>query len=461
MEDRQYARFKRILECYQADPEFRTFIKESPGEAARLFELPSDDGGVILEATEAILFKKAFEYRDQKYVGAYLERTRKVIDRATELMGSSRYRDPRVAAFVERNLNRSRMESEVFRRHTHIRYVPLAFELSKGCRVHCPFCGLNAESWRKDFSYNEGRTLWRSLIVVSKDMLGDIADQAPLYFATEPLDNPGYEDFLRDVDELYDNIPQTTTAVPERDIARTRSLMKFLGKDRLIKEGRLRFSIRTIPQFKKIMSAFSFEELEGIELIMNNPESVNAVSLSGRFLKMKNGGIRGGNGYENRQPVRYSISCLSGIKVNLCDKTLTFIEPFMPDETYPDGIRVLDTATFKNANDYAALLKEMFERYGRGSISEDVSVILNPGVKIQESESDYIFTGDGIGYKIKKNLFTERILWYLKDTKNGLSIKELNRDIILDEKAENELADLLNDLFMKGYVVIDAAFDRA
>ena len=461
MEDRQYARFKRILEYYQADPEFRIFIRESPGEAARLFELPTDDGGTILEATEAILFKKAYEYGDQKYVEGYLERNRQVAGRSTELMGKARYRDPKVAAYVERNLNRSRMESKIFRTHSQIRYLPLAFELSKGCRVNCPFCGLNAESWKRDFSYYEGRNLWRSIIGMSKDILGDIADQAPLYYATEPLDNPDYEAFLRDADELFESIPQTTTAVPERDIARTKNLIRFLGRDRLIKEGRLRFSIRTIPQFKKIMSAFSFEELEGIELIMNNPDSVNAISLSGRFLNMKNGETGGDNRYEKRLPVRYSISCLSGIKVSLCDKKMSFIEPYMPDEKHPDGTRVLDTALFKNADDYAALFKAMFDRCGRVSVSEDVSVILNPEVKIRERESDYILMGDETGYKIKKNLFTERILWYLKDTKTGLNIKELNREIVLEEKAEKDLKCLLDDLLMKGYVVIDAAYDGA
>nr|MCR5734359.1 hypothetical protein [Lachnospiraceae bacterium] len=442
MEDRQYSQFKRAYEYYQADPKYRALIREEPSAAVTELGLPDCDGKLILEVIEYILFRNTQTDRDQPYIREFTKRIGTVSDQAVKMVSADRYRDLRIAGFVQRTLNRARLESAIFRAHTNIRYFPLGFELSEGCKVHCPFCGLNARKWSMDYSYKEGRKLWLDLLEASKEVIGDITDQAPLYYATEPLDNPDYEAFLGDVMERFPCFPQTTTAVPERDIERTRRLMDSIGRERLVNGARLRFTIRTLSQFKKIMEAFSPQELEGVELIMNNPESVNGISASGRLLGTKDGS----SVYGDRHQIRYSISCLSGVKINLCEKTMTFMQPHIPDEKYPEGVLVSESVRFTEKDDIGALLKGIFERNAKADLCEDMLITLNDRVRIIEKENELILAGDGIGYSLKRNMFTEELLRKLQNTETGIRVSEIENSFTIDEGSKGGLQSLIKEL---------------
>lgn len=444
MDDERFAAFKRVLEYYQADPGYRSHIDEDPAGAVKLLGLPGSDGTDILEAVKAIVTGNAGKYKDHPYAGGYLQRIQTVIRNTAGLASSDRYKSNEALCCVTRSLNRSRMESDLFRRHSQIRYFPLAFELSEGCRVHCSFCGLNAGSWKRDFPYAGSRDLWISLLEASHDFLGDITDQAPLYFATEPLDHPDYQAFLKDEEKLFSHIPQTTTAVPERDIGKTRKLMAFLGRERLEKEARLRFSIRTLSQFRRVMEAFSDKELAGVELLLNNPESINGISLSGRVLSS--------GSYGNRVPVRYSISCLSGVLVRLCARTISFVEPVTPDDQHREGIRILETLTFGDMDDYVTGLNSLFQKYGKSFQSAGLMLSLNHEVRVMERKDDLIIAGRGAGYVLKRNLYTMEMVRRLHEAKDGISFESLKKDLVSGREMEEEFARMIDTLFQKGYI---------
>ena len=452
--DVRFARFKRVLECYQADPAYRRHICDDAEAAVRLHGIAGADGRLVREAVEAILFGRVGALRgeaeqperpersEQPYVRAYHEHVRPVIEAASAMVAGERYASEAARAYVERSLSRARLESAVVRAHDQIRYVPLAFELSEGCRMHCPFCGLAAPAWRRDAPY--ARDAWRSLVAVAQDRLGPIADQAPLYFATEPLDHPAYEDFLRDVAETSEHIPQTTTAAPERDPERTRRLMRWLGPRRLLIEGRLRFSIRTLAQFRRVIETFSAEELAGVELLVNNPESINPVADAGRA---REAGVFG-----DRRHVRYSISCLAGVLVRLWDQSMSFVEPLTPSERHPLGIRVHETLPCSTAEELADGIGRLFCRHGGSTPDADRRLRLGPEIGVAAQGARLMLLGDGTGFGISRNLYTEALVGLLSHDSSGLTLHEIEERVALDGYHAQEMRTLVCTLYQKGYI---------
>lgn len=446
--DVRFARFKRVLECYQADPAYRRLIADDAEAAVRLHGIAGSDGRLVREAVEAILFGRAeacgdeSERSEQPYVSAYQAHVRPVIEAASAMVRGERYANGAARAYVARSLSRARLESAVVRAHAQIRYVPLAFELSEGCRMHCPFCGLAAPAWRRDAPYE--RDAWRSLVAVGRERLGPICDQAPLYFATEPLDHPAYEDFLRDVAETSEHIPQTTTAAPERDPDRTRRLMRWLGSKRLLLEGRLRFSIRTLAQFKRVIEAFSAEELAGVELLVNNPESINPVADAGR--------ARAAGVFEARRHVRYSISCLAGVLVRLWDQSMSFVEPLAPSERHPLGIRVHETLPCSTAEDLADGIERLFVRHGGSTPDANRRLRLSHEIGVAAHGDRLMLLGDGTGFGISRNLYTETLLGLLSCDSSGLTLHEIEGQVALDGCHAQEMRALVCTLYQKGYI---------
>ena len=358
------------------------------------------------------------------------------------MAGPERYENDAAREFVARSLSRARLESATVRAHAQIRYVPLAFELSEGCRMHCPFCGLDAPHWRRDAPYE--REAWRAIVAAGKGRLGPVSDQAPLYFATEPLDHPAYEDFLRDVAETSEHIPQTTTAAPERDIGRTRRLMCWLGTRRLVLEGRLRFSIRTLAQFRRVIGAFDAEELAGVELLVNNPESINPVSDSGR--------ARTDDAFDSRRHVRYSISCLAGGLVRLWDRSLSFVEPLTPSERHPLGYRVHETLSFATADDLAEEIWQLFARHGGAIPDANRRLRMGHEIRVAAHGGQLMLLGDGAGFGISRNLYTATRVGLLSSDSSGLTLQEIEERVAPDGRTAQDMRTLVRTLYQKGYI---------
>ncbi|MDE7199628.1 MAG: hypothetical protein K2O15_12205 [Lachnospiraceae bacterium] len=439
----QFGRFKRIYEYYQAEPSFRAALMGNPGKAAQEHGLSAKDGYEIRDAVLAILKGTPPEQEGNPYWQEFSRRNKAVIAFTSRTMSEMAYKNRQAAAFVSRTLRRCRMESADIRMHGQIHFVPIAFELSEGCRVHCPFCGLNAGIWENNFVYeNGGGEFWREILSAAYGFFGDILGQAPLYFATEPLDNPDYECFLEEVHRLTGQIPQTTTAVPERDVSRTKRLISYLGDERLSGEARLRFSVIKLPQFRQIMEAFSPEELAGVELIFNHPESLNCFSDSGRAHGLSS---------VSRRRTRYSVSCLAGVRVNLCSRKITFMEPVLPDADFPDGCRHRETMSFADGAEFEICLEKLFAKYALPTVPQGRILVLNKEIRVCRGKDRIILAGDGVGFSMAGNLYTDELTALLSE---HLSINEIVSRLSHHTGQSEELNRLIESLYQGGYIEV-------
>ena len=420
------------MEKWQIDPVFR-----SEAESGSFAVFPSEETGLMPEAIHAIHNGNALRFPSNPYAREFCERFFRCSRYLSELFQPDSFHDPEVYGYLQRIRNRCRMESALVRFHLNIYYYPIAFELSRGCRIGCDFCGLMAERWTANALYD--RDLWRGIIQESFDFLGPIAGECPCYFATEPLDNPDYECFLDDVESITGHIPQTTTAAADREPERIRGLIQRLGEDRLRDQSRLRLSIRSVRQFERIAELFSPEELAYVELLPNNRGSVYRVSDSGR-----------NRSNHDREKYRYSISCLAGVRVNLTDRSMTFLEPVLPDERQPCGYRVLETLSFDNSGDYREKLVGLFRRHAPAGLPKDKSIRIHPEVKIRKEADQILLVGDGVAFRIPDNRWNEAILKGLAD---GGSFAEIFQSLGLSENFEPDVYEMLDKMFRSGYLV--------
>ena len=445
MNDSEYARFKRAADFYRVDPDFRRHAAEDPAGAAGSLGFTLGDPALALRGFTVIARGCAAGEAENPYVAEYMRRNRVVSEFVARSHGRAAFANEALFRFSDTTRNRCRMESGLLRFHNNIRYFPLCFELSLGCSVQCPFCGLDAPRWQADFRYTpENAVLWRGVLQSSVELLGPVAGSSPCYLATEPLDNPDYERFLADFEDVTGQLPQTTTAIAERDTERVRRLMCRIGADRLRRQAALRFSIRTRAQFHRIAEAFSPEELADVELLSNNPESLNQYAASGRARDGRSGKPAG---------LPYSICCIAGMRVNMAERTMQFVEPELPDSVFPLGVRVRETLRFDGAADFRSKLRYLTETWAVGLLPLGRPLALNRSCNVVPEENAVLFLGDGVGYRISANAYTLRTLELLD---SGLTLERLQEAIRLPSEGREAYYRLMNQLFIRGYLRLAA-----
>ena len=445
MNDSEYARFKLAADFFSVDPDFRQRALEDPEGALNSLGLGLDDPALALRGITAVTGGRAASDAANPYVAEHLRRYRAVSDFVARSHRREAFFRDAFFRFADTTRNRCRTESRLIRGHDNIRYFPLCFELSLGCSVQCPFCGLDAPRWQRDFRYSpENAALWQAVLQSSVELLGPIAGAAPCYLATEPLDNPDYERFLGDFFQVTGQLPQTTTAIAERDVERTRSLMRLYGKERLRKQAALRFSIRTRAQFYRIVESFSPEELADVEILPNNPESLSLYAASGR--------ARSGRSGKQSGPA-YSICCIAGVRVNMAERRMDFLEPELPDSDFPLGVRVRETLHFEDAADYRSKLEHLMNAWAVGLLPRDRMLKLNRNCEAVPTEDAIAFLGDGVGYRITGNAYTFQMLELLEE---GRSLERMQRELRLPSARQESFYDLMNQLFIRGYLRLEA-----
>jgi len=370
-----YALFKRSMDRYSVDPVFRTAMDRAPADAVR-------------SAIYSILYGKTDEYTaGNPYVGEFNAFVAGVSGRIVSAFRRENIPSEQLFYYLDTQRNRCRVESRSIRMHPMIYYFPCAFELSSGCSVQCSFCGLRAEKYRESFLHTEkNAALLRTAVRTVQEYAGGLAGFCPCYFATEPMDNPDYEAFLEDIRIMTGTVPQTTTAVAEREPERIRCLMAFYGEEGLHNNASLRLSVRSLRQFGVLTDVFSPEELKYVEILANNPESVNGLSCSGRAMENLL--------MPEYKRVKYSISCIAGVKINFCEKTIAFMEPELPGSRYPLGYRVLEERTFSNELSLSAGIRELYDRYAVGRLPAEGRLSFNVNTKHSVHENSVIFRGD-------------------------------------------------------------------
>jgi len=254
--------------------------------------------------------------------------------------------------------------------------------------VGCWFCGVSAEEKKTDFLYTEeNRRLWIAVLEALRERVGPAAGHGFMYWATDPLDNPDYEKFCVDFARICGRFPQTTTAQPQKHIDRVRALLKLSAEHGCSIN---RFSVLSIGTFRKIMAAFTPEELLHTELVLQNREGNTMQSNSGR--------ARGSRQLDKRADEQAmesgwretpgTIACISGYLINMVRRTVKLITPCPSSDTWPNGYWVVDSATFGDAAEFAAVLDRMMERHMRTALRAGDRVRLRPDLKLVKANGE-------------------------------------------------------------------------
>lgn len=218
-------------------------------------------------------------------------------------------------------------------------HATIAFELSKGCSIGCPFCGLGAEPLQEVFMYTkENARLWKDILKIAVERLGTTVGSGVCYWATEPSDNPDYLKFVADFGEATAIYSQTTTAAPLRNLAWTRELLRFRREHVTSAD---RFSILSTNTLRRVHETFSAEDLALTELILQHSSTLSQIMAhSGRNRKDVSG-----------NPLlefvkNHTIACITGYLVNMVERSVRLISPCPPSDRWPLGYRVHAEGSF-------------------------------------------------------------------------------------------------------------------
>jgi radical SAM family RiPP maturation amino acid epimerase len=237
-------------------------------------------------------------------------------------------------------------------------HAPVAFELNKGCSVGCWFCGVGAEKLTEQADYSQIGGLWRETLFACREVMGESAKWGFCYWATEPLDNPNYEEFCVDFADILGRFPQTTTAVPLRDPARTRDL---LGLSMARGAALNRFSILSLGVLRRVFEEFRPEELLCVELLPLNKESGEPKAKAGSARSNAERYAKAGHVLPQEEHSS-TIACISGFLFNMVERRVRLLTPCNASDRWSNGYWVLEDATFRDGEDARRIMGGMIER---------------------------------------------------------------------------------------------------
>jgi len=260
----------------------------------------------------------------------------------------------------------------------------LMFELSEGCSVGCPFCGVAAKGLRGIFRYTEEHALlWRDILRRLHALIGDAAGHGTCYYSCEGFDNPDYEKFLADYFAEFGVVPQTTTAASTRNIARTKALLQY-GRENYLHIDR--FSVLSPAMRDTIFESFSPEELLLVELLPQFPEAPAChMTIAGR------------NRSEDEEEVGSTIACASGFVVNMQEMSVRLMTPFVSDRAHPTGEWIPEKASFSTAEDLEATIRRMISRYMPECLDLNRLCAASCNFRLEEKEEKVWAHGHGMG----------------------------------------------------------------
>jgi radical SAM family RiPP maturation amino acid epimerase len=262
-------------------------------------------------------------------------------------------------------------------------HYPCAFELSKGCSVGCWFCSLSAASLESVFPYDHiNSQLWKNLLSLLKNKLGDAVLEGFCYCATDPLDNPDYEKFTLDFYNILGSFPQTTTAQAWKYPERVRSLIKMAEE----RGGNVRFSVLSLKHLNLIHEQFTAEELAGTELILQLEGSLTGTKSNAgraRALSQKKSQI------QEQVTDSTTPACISGFLFNMVNKTVQLMSPCLPSDRWIHGHRIHDEASFKDLDDLEDILENMMAKHMPVEIEPDTIIRFRSDLEYQNLEDGF------------------------------------------------------------------------
>ncbi len=238
---------------------------------------------------------------------------------------------------------------------------------------------------------DENGELWRGVLRVLYNTIGRAAQRAFLYWATDPLDNRDYERYLVDFYRVLGRCPQTTTAQPQKDIERTRGLLKLAySLDSCID----RFSIISLNSLNKVHESLSPQEMLRVECVPQNREASarHPKARVGRALKFA---AKREKELVNEE-ASSTIACVSGFLFNMVERSVKLISPCNVSERWPLGYWVVDQARFDSPEQLAEALERMIAENCRVNLRADDTVRLRPDLKVTVDGNQLVFKSLGL-----------------------------------------------------------------
>ncbi len=450
---RDVAHTKRFLERWTMDPKYREAFASDARAAltaigVRLTPpevMPHVDPGLATEATRLVLSGRADEV--PMAVRRYRYFIAEKIRHRTQLRTAVVPADPRLRAWRDRMISRCVGELGPARAD-QIVHAPAAIELSKGCTVGCWFCGVAAPKFEFRWPYSpENAVLWRECLEVLGEVYGPSAKHGFLYWATDPLDNPDYEHFLTDFRDVFGVCPQTTTAQGQKDIERTRRLIRLATQ---MGSAIDRFSVLALNSLNRIHDGFTPEELLRVECVPQNKEATEA----GNYLKSNAGRARKFAAKRSGELVTEqqssTIACVSGFLFNMVEKSVKLISPCNANDRWPLGYWVIASGTFGSAGSLRDLLTSMIDDHVRDGLSVLDRVRLRPDVAMVVEPDKLRVISPGLGMSFGAQPLAGELAALLAEGTNTVEQIALRRRSTAGVSPTETLA-VLDQLFAKGF----------
>lgn len=398
---------KRVLEWWSSSQKFRDAVAEDSAKAGRDFDLGFDPSplrplwdpqyGMDLHARGEAFHPAVTAYRafyDSKTVWR------------DDIKENSAPEEPRFRAWRQRQLERSKFENGAY--DESIIHTTLAIELTDGCTVGCWFCGVGATQFATALPYEPNKEDWRRILDALHDKVGEAGKWGFLYWATDPLDNPDYEFFASDFADTFGLFPQTTTAQPQKHLARLRKLLP-MSEARGCRVNR--FSIQTERQLKEVYDAFTPDEMQSVEIVSQMKDATTAKANTGQFRerastnesiktremdKLAASVKKPDTATDDDQDVTLiepgTIACVSGFLLNMVQKSVKLISPCRASERWPLGYIVYDEATFDTPDDLNTILDRMIERHMGSSLDEDTVMRFHPMIEHAQTDDGFMLS---------------------------------------------------------------------
>ncbi|MEA1672592.1 radical SAM family RiPP maturation amino acid epimerase [Nitrospirillum sp. BR 11163] len=268
----------------------------------------------------------------------------------------------------------------------------VAFELSSGCSVGCWFCGISAGAFAGHAPYADNQALWRGMLAQTVAFFGATAAGTGFcYWATDPADNPDYPAFIADFHAATGVVPQTTTAAPLKNPDLTRAVLALTERHQTTIN---RFSVLNTRLLRQIHAAFTAEELLGVELVLQQQDSLNAKAFAGRARRRP----------AAKRPLdeaqdHPTIACVTGFLVNLPQRTVRLITPTRATDACPDGFHTLGEASFTTADEFGAALRHLLAQVPDELAMDDV-LALRPDLAATPDAAGFTLRDAGLRYQV-------------------------------------------------------------
>ncbi|SHH18346.1 radical SAM family RiPP maturation amino acid epimerase [Desulfosporosinus lacus] len=369
-EKRLIPHIKRFMECAVGDPEFYEAIHENAAGCAPLLQSKGIFGVDPVQAAalvpDMLLLKEVPVAELEGKPQALLWR------RYTDAIDQYRITWRQCYEKTPSNLFNTWRQRQINRCHSQLSeetnkaiiHTTIAFELSKGCSMGCPFCGVAAEPLQEVFMYTkENARLWQDVLNAAVEHLGTTVGSGVCYWATEPSDNPDYFRFVADFGKTTGVYPHTTIAAPMRNLEWTREMLRFRREHIMARDS---FSILSTNTLHRIHETFSAEELALTVLAMqHSASSVSLRAQSGRNRKAASDNPQ----LESAQD--HTIACLTGYLVNMVDRSVRLISPCPPSNCWPLGYQVYAEGNFSCAAELDDFIRETMDKCMPEQVASD------------------------------------------------------------------------------------------